>query len=405
MEQVSFPQVNNQYLDNLINSHKNEFSIKIDKLTDHVIKNKMLEILSLRLSGILPINKYYTLDWSSIEINKNADYIEDFNNKYFSFEKFTFGETNNTDNIDNIDIIDNTGNMDNILQNKIYEQIKNIASISEYINNLDQMNFKQSKKLMVASSKLTNNCDKNVNLFQYALILNGIREFISHIARLYPNSLNYMYDKITKEINKMNFENTINIFVSIVKKYLYKYVLLSKNLLDVNIMNNLLKEYHMVEKNIKCIFWIVYHNELKYCDDIIKLYNIDLDYFADKFNKIVYEFDENEINILNYISNKINFLSQLLSTNVLSQLLSTNVKKKIEEIKKNNDTSTSKEIINNTLNDLIDDEIDSIIKINVTDPDEIIIIKTQLDLSKDVIILNLTLNDTMDVLMGLKRKK
>jgi len=49
---------------------------------------------------------------------------------------------------------------------------------------------------------LSNDYNKSINTFQYVLVLNGIKSFISHISKLYPSSLNYMCDFITNELNK-----------------------------------------------------------------------------------------------------------------------------------------------------------------------------------------------------------
>ena len=381
MEQLSIPEVNNLYLNNLVDLHKNEFSNGINKLIDPDVKKKLLEILLLRLSGILPKKKFYnyTLEWTTIEFNKNIDYFDDFNREYFSLEKFT------------------TNNFDNILQKKIFEQITKISYVYECYNNLDKLYINKAKKLMVLVCELSDDYHKSINLFQSVLVLNGIKEFITHINNLYPNSINYMCDKIINELNKkINFESIINIFVNIVKKYLYNFILLNKHSLDKLIIDNLLSEYLNVEKNINIIFWIVYHNELKYYDDVIKLYNVDMDFISEKIEKIESNLNENEIEYMDSIETNINLFSDMLTTNVNN---------KLEELKKNNDNLTINEKINDTINNLIDDEIDSIIKIHLSDPDEIIIFKSQLSLSKEIIKFNITLNNTFDVLMKSVGKK
>jgi hypothetical protein len=383
MEQTNIPLVNNQYLSGLFDSHTNEFKNKIEDLSSD-IKDNLLEILSLRLSGILPKKQFenYSLEWSSVQFNKYTEYFDEFNNKYFSLEKFT------------------NDNIDDILHKNIFNQISKIKSIYENFNNLDKLNIKVVKKIMVLTCKLSENYDTNVNLLQYILIINGIKEFIQIISTLYPNSLDYMYDKITTKLNKkMNFNDIVNIFISIVKKYLHNFILLNKHLLDKEIIDNLLSEYYKIEKNVKCIFWIVYHNELKYYDDIIKLYNIDYNLISSQLEKLDYNFDENK-EFMNSIETTANFLSEILSSNV---------KNKLDEFKKNNVTTVSDEMIKSTIDDLIDDliddEIESIIKTHLSDPDEIIIIKSQLGLSKEMIKLNLTLDDTFDFLMKVVGKK
>jgi len=380
MEQLNIPQVNNQYLSELLSSHTNDFNNKIKELSSD-IKDNLLEILSLRLSGILPKKQFenYSLEWSSVEFNKYTDYFDEFNNKYFSLEKFT------------------NDNMDDVLHKNIFEQITNINLVYEKFNNMDKLNINEAKKLMVLTCKLTDDYNKSVNSLQCILIINGIKEFIQIISTLYPNSLDYMYDKITTELNKkMNFDNIMGMFTSIVKKYLYNFILLNKHLLDKEIIDNLLNEYYKVEKNIKSIFWIVYHNELKYYDDIIKLYNVNYDLISGQFEKLESNFDENEQEFMNSIETTTNFLSETLSSNV---------KNKLDELKKNNDITVSNEMINSTINDLIDDEIESIIKTHLSDPDEIIIIKSQLSLSKEMIKLNFTLDNTFDILMKVVGKK
>lgn len=380
MNPTSIPKVNNEYLNELKKTHINEFNNKITNLSSDV-KNKLLDILSIRLTGILPKKRFddYSLEWSSVQFDKYSDYLEDFNNQYFSFEKFT------------------NDKIDGVLHKNIFKQMRNISNAHEKINNLDNLNIKKAKKLMVSICELNDNYNKSVISLQHILIINGIKEFITIINNLYPNSIDYMYDKITTELNeKKNFYDVVNIFVGIIKKYLNNYIVSNKDLLDKKITNDLSIEYSKIENNVKCIFWIVYCNELKYYDDIIKLYNVNINYVSNQFDKIESEFDENEKEILYGIEKNISFLSDIILSNV---------RNKLRELKKNNDNSVSNEMINNTINNLIDNEIDSIIKNHLSDPDEIIIVRSQLNSSKSIIKLNLTLEDTCDFLIKLIGKK
>lgn len=367
MEQIKIPQVNNQYLSKLIYSDIDNLNNKISELSSDT-KNNLTEMLLLRLSGILPKKKLenYSLEWSSTQFNKYTDYFDEFNNKYFSLKKLT------------------NENIGDVLYEKFFEQVSKISLVFDNLNNLDKFNIKQAKKLMVLTSKLSEDFDKSIISLQYILIINGIKEFIKIVSTLYPNSLDYMYDKIINELNlKINFDNMVCVFTSIVKKHIHNFITLNKSSSDEEIITGLLREYNKVEMNIKTIFWLVYHNELKYYDDITKIYDIDI--ILEKIEKIESKLneDENEKEFINYIETNINLLSEILSKNV---------KKKIDEIKKNNDIIVSNEIINDTINNLIDDEIDLIIKTHLSDPDEIIIIKSQLGFSKEMIKLNITLH-------------
>ena len=106
----------------------------------------MLEILFLRLYGIIPEKKFenYSLEWSTVQFNKYADYFDEFNNKYFSLEKFT------------------NDNMNNILHKNIFEQITNINLVYENFNNMDKLNIKEAKKLMVLTCKLSDDYNTSI---------------------------------------------------------------------------------------------------------------------------------------------------------------------------------------------------------------------------------------------------
>ncbi len=378
LQTLKIPQVNEEYLINLKETHINYFKNKInnpdkDDELDDVTKEYLIKILMVRLDGIIPKKKFElnTLDWEDPKLNNYLGVLEDFNDCYFELNKFFDGENK-------------------ILSNNLFDSIEKIAYAYKNLNEIDFNEDLGVKKYLVKVLKLTDAYDESVDSFQYVLITYGISEFISKINKLYPNALNFTFDKIINKLNnRMTFVGLISVFTKIIKDYMRNSISSNKNLINLKNKQYLIDELYKVETNVKCIFWIVYHNELKYYDNILNMYAIELNHVERLCKK--YEDDEFEMNVMIGIEEKTNYLIEELQKNVDSKVKNLNLNLGTNSDSQENEKNT------NILNNLIDGEIEQLAKIHLTDPDENNIIKVQLEVQKQIIKMNMLLDNTFDI--------
>ena len=198
---------------------------------------------------------------------------------------------------------------------------------------------------------------------------------------VYPNLITIdIQEKLLKSIG---FNEFIDIFVSNIKSSMRQNI---NNIIknfnpDAKIINELFILLLNVDKNIKTLFWIVYYEDIKYVDSIIKNYSLPENFFSELENKIVSSGDD--------ISTKCDEYFEKLE----------NVKEKFityvrEEIKKN---LNYKSFTEEELKKIIYEQIELFV-INISDPDEKIIIKNSLEDCIGFILLEFGLDKAIDVI-------
>lgn len=376
------PVINEEYLIDLKKSHIDNFKDKINKLNSDSIngnvKDHLINILDVRLSGVIPKKKFteHTLDWSDAKFEDSIDYFENFDNYYFELDKF-LNENNN------------------IFTNRIFDEIKKISNAYDDLKNINYDNNLGIKKYIVLIQKLMENYDDCIESLQYTLMTFGFGNFIDVIFKLYPDAFDFTFNKIINKLSKkMTFEDFTNMFSKALKEYINNYIISNKEFINKGEIKNLMNIYHSIDKNVKCIFWIIYHDELKYYNDVINKYLIEMNYSNELYTR--YEIDENEILQIIEIEEKGNFLSNELEKNIDLQIKNLNTYK-------NNlvDNLTDREKKNDKINELIEEEINNLINVHIFDPDELIIIKSQLMVQKELIKIKFLLDNTSDVFMDL----
>jgi len=380
---LKIPEINEDFLIRLKQTHIEDFKNKINNLDesdepDEITKDNLIKILNLRLSGIIPQKKncLHILDWNDNKLNNYIGIFDEFDNYYFEFDKI-FNTSNKFFNSTN-----------KKFNNNILNQINNIAkSYNDLINLKPNENY-NIKNFMIQILELTDNYDDNVELFEYTLIENKIDEFIEKINGLYPD-INLNYDKISNELTKkMSFYSLINTFTNIAKVHIHNFILKNKDKICKKTIRNLMNDYYVINDNIKSIFWIVYHNELKYFDNVLLMYSIESTYVEELFKK--YESNETEMNQIIEIEKKTNFMVKELEKNINSEI-------KNLYLGNNNNDFEEYGKKNLKIDKLIRDEIDYLIKTHLSDSDEIQIIKSQLEVHKEMIKMNLHLENSFDI--------
>lgn len=357
---------NSEIFKNIVIKQENMFTDRICNIDDSDLVDKLKRIHKARLSGIIPdflsLDDNYDFDWEkNIELDL-LEYLSDFNKYYFSEEYVNTFESKFTDNL-------------------IIPVVNNLKECIEGFTSICQDPISNPKEIVLQLYKFGDNFHNAKIKLQYIFLINKLRKFLEIVYLVYPNLLTMdIQDKLLKNIG---FNEFINIFISNIKSSMRLNI---NNIIqnfnpEAKTINELFILLLNVDKNIKTLFWVVYFEDIKYVDSIIKNYSLPENFFSEVENKIVSSGDD--------ISSKCDEYFEKLES----------IKEKFiiyvrEEIKKN---FNYKSLTDEELKKIIYEQVELFI-INISDPDEKIIIKNSLEDCIGFILLEFGLDKAVDVI-------
>ncbi len=357
---------NSNFFEELKKNHLDKFTDKLNEINiDDNSKTNIYKILCQRLNGILPnfsIGQENSsgFDWE-YKINLDqVDYLNQFNEFYFEINSLDYFE-------------------DEIFYKSII--CPTLNSIQKYyskINSFEVNSYDNIKKIMATFLFYNDEFYNGKIKLEYVLIIFRLKNFIDLVNTVYPGLLDV--SKANIELSKtIGFSNFIHKISSNIKNNFKEFLINKKEGNEINSLNKNLymSQFYDVEKNIKSIFWLIYHNDIKYVDTIYKNYFIDNE-LLEKIDQDIsdkFSFEENEIFLL-YIEKVKKDFMDVIEPKVYAQ----------------EDFASVDEIAN-----LIDLEIQNFMSRNF-DSDEKYIIENTLKECRDVLLLSTNLKKTTDIL-------
>jgi hypothetical protein len=358
-------QFNSELFEDLIVKEQILFLERIDLVPDENLKNALIAIFKLRLSGCLP--KFFSFDSGNYDWVYNispelVEHLEDFNSYYFSPNHLEgLGPGLNT--------------MISQVVNDIIGSSENIKLIAEKIE------CTEPKELLIALYKYGNLFSDSKKKLEYTFIVSRISKFMDFIEMVFPNISRLQFVNDLK--NVIGFDDFILSVTSTINATLRNSI---KSIISVNsnlssserdVMCSLLFK---TEKHINTLFWIVYSHDVKYIDTIITSclsndYMVKLEHKLESCGPELIDQYEKIIESTDMIKNK--FLASL-NEKIISRL----------------DELTDSELIA-----MMDDEINKIM-MEITDPFEICFYSNVLDETKSIMKLTFTMDKFAKVLQG-----
>lgn len=357
--------INKEKFDFIVNEHKNLFLNKISTIQDKELQEKFIKILNLRLNGIIPdllsLDNNCNFNWEYKFDPELIDYLDDFNKYYFS-ENYNQGLEQNFNENCLLPIID-----------KIKESRDNLKSICDN-------EITNPKKMLIHLYKSGDLYYQYKKKLQYILLVNKLKKFLELVCSVYPNitTLNTIKNKLS---TTLDFSSFIQLFVSNISSSIREQINIIVKCFNPDSVskNNIFNELFCVEKKINTLFWIIYSDDLKYIDSILRFYSLSDDYFAEIDKKI--ESTEE-------VSDECNKLFDGLE-NMKDEF----IKVVVDDIR---NIPEYKKLSQQQISDLIDVHIQKYTE-NISDPDDLIITKSSLEDCKSIIHLDLGIDKFIDI--------